>query len=301
MTEHLPALKARSRSAIVEGEFLLTNEDFHTIAGMLRADAGISLVEGKATLLYSRLAKRLRALGLTSFREYCDMLADPDCLEERRSMLTALTTNVTRFFREPHHFEHLRLNVLPPLLAAAAKGARVRIWSAACSNGQEPYSIALTILSLMPQAASLDVRVLATDIDPVMLREGLAGCYDDEIIAPVPASMRQRWFRPSSDGAKSWGAGDELRQMVSFRALNLVAATWPMRSRFDVIMCRNVLIYFAESTQSEVFQRFAPMIVPGGLLYIGHSERLSGPATAAFRNEGITGYRRLPDSMGARK
>ena len=131
---------------MVEGEFLLTKEDFARLSGMLLADAGITMAASKATLLYSRLAKRLRALGLTEFRQYCDLLTDPQQTEERGHMLAALTTNVTRFFREPHHFDHLRTQVLPPLLAAAQKGQRVRIWSAACSSGQEPYSIALTIL-----------------------------------------------------------------------------------------------------------------------------------------------------------
>ncbi len=295
---------AKAGSAIVEGEFLLTMEDFRSIAAMLRADAGIALSEGKATLLYSRLAKRLRALGLTSFSAYCRVLAAPGSADERRRMLTSLTTNVTRFFREPHHFEHLRLNVLPPLLDAAAKGGRVRLWSAACSTGQEPYSIALTILSLLPNAASLDVRVLATDIDPVVLEEARAGCYSDESLSPVPAALRQRWLRPLRDGASvqgapaMWQVGDEVAGLVSFRELNLVGGAWPMRNQFDVIMCRNVLIYFAEDTQAEVFQRFAPLVAPGGRLYIGHSERLSGPAATSFQSEGITTYRRLPIAGG---
>ena len=227
------------------------------------------------------------------------MLADPAHRDERGRMLTALTTNGTRFFREPHHFDHLRDKVLPPLLAAAAKGARVRIWSAACSNGQEPYSIALTILSCMPEAASLDIRVLATDIDQVVLEAARIGRYSDELVAPIPASLRQRWFRPSRDNTADWLVGDELRRLVGFRELNLVAGTWPMRGPFDVIMCRNVLIYFAEETQAAVFARFAPLLPPNGVLYIGHSERLSGRATSAFRSEGITTYRKLPTAAVA--
>ena len=285
------ALAARPRAsgaAIVQGEFLLTGDDFACLAGMLHADAGIALPPAKATLLYSRLAKRLRALGLADFQQYCALLADPQQRDERLRMLAALTTNVTRFFREPHHFDHLRTQVLPPLLAAAQKGGRVRIWSAACSSGQEPYSVALTILGLLPDAARHDVRVLATDIDPNMVAAGRAGRYDEEALSPVPAAMRQRWFRPCADGLE---AGDELRRLVGFRELNLVGE-WPMRGQFDAILCRNVVIYFAEDTQARVWSRFKPLLQPDGYLYIGHSERLGGPAAAAFESAGITTYRR---------
>jgi chemotaxis protein methyltransferase CheR len=174
----------------VDGEFPLRTEDFRAIAAMLHADAGIALPEAKATLVYSRLAKRLRALGLESFREYCALAAGPEGAEERRHMLTALTTNVTRFFREPHHFEHLRTVALPPLLEAARRGGRVRLWSAACSTGQEPFSIALTVLSAMPDAAGFDVKVLATDIDPVVLAEAREGRYADACVAAVPPALR---------------------------------------------------------------------------------------------------------------
>jgi chemotaxis protein methyltransferase CheR len=276
------------QAAMVEGEFLLTADDFACLAAMLLADAGIALAPAKATLMYSRLAKRLRALGLTDFRQYCTLLADPQEREERGRMLAALTTNVTRFFREPHHFDHLRTQILPPLLAAAQKGGKVRIWSAACSSGQEPYSIALTILGLLPDAGRYDVRVLATDIDPNMVAAGRAGRYGEEALSAVPAPIRQRWFRSCADGME---AGDDLRKLVGFRELNLIG-DWPMRGHFDAILCRNVVIYFAEDTQARIWSRFLPMLAPGGHLYIGHSERLSGPAAASFDTVGITTYRR---------
>jgi chemotaxis protein methyltransferase CheR len=283
------ASAARDRpGALVEGEFPLTAEDFARLAEMLLADAGIHLAPSKATLLYSRLAKRLRALGLADFGQYCDLLTDPAATEERGRMLAALTTNVTRFFREPHHFDHLRKAVLPPLLAAAQLGGRVRLWSAACSSGQEPYSVALTILDLLPDAGRYDVKVLATDIDPNMITTGKAGRYSDELLSPVPAAMRQRWFRPCPGGLE---AGPALRQLVSFRELNLIGA-WPMRGNFDAILCRNVVIYFAEDTQARIWSRFTPLLAPGGFLYIGHSERLSGPAAAQYESAGITIHRR---------
>ncbi len=271
---------------------VLRAQDFSQIAAILHADTGIHLPETKSSLVYSRLAKRLRALGLKSFREYCALVSASEGADERQQMIAALTTNVTRFFREPHHFEHLKTVMLPPLLATARRKGRVRIWSAGCSSGQEPYSIALTILSLLPDAAALDVRVLATDIDPNMIAAGRAGVYDDEALSAVPIDMRKRWFARLSDdgGAKKWGVNDELRQLVAFRELNLMGS-WPMRGPFHAIFCRNVVIYFDLETQSRIWSRFTPLIGPGGFLYIGHSERLTGPAFSAFASEGVTTYR----------
>ncbi|HEY4029995.1 MAG TPA: protein-glutamate O-methyltransferase [Caulobacteraceae bacterium] len=282
-----------SQRQIVEGEFLFTEEDFARIAKMLHDDAGIYLPEAKATLVYSRLAKRLRALGLQSFRDYCAMLAEGsgDSVGERQQMLAALTTNVTRFFREPHHFEHLKAKVLPPLLDAARRGGRVRLWSAACSTGPEPWSMALTVLSLAPDAAQLDLRILATDIDPNVVAEGKRGVYRNDAVEPIPNDLRTRWMqRVGQDGELAWSAGEEMRKLVSFRELNLIGS-WPMKGRFDVIFCRNVVIYFEEETQARVWSRFKPLLTREGRLYIGHSERLNGPAAAAFVSDGLTTYR----------
>ncbi|MEP9375048.1 protein-glutamate O-methyltransferase [Mesorhizobium sp. KR1-2] len=280
------------RASLVDGEFSLTGEDLRRIAAMLQADAGIHLSDSKAALVYSRLSKRLRALGLPSFAAYCALLAGPDGGAERRQMLAALTTNVTAFYREPHHFAHLGERVLPPLLAAARRGGRVRLWSAACSNGAEPYTIALTILGQMPDAAAHDIKVLATDIDPNMVAAGHAGVYGEPALRPVPAELRRRWFVPAraADGGKAWAVADELRQLVAFRELNLIG-DWPMSGRFQAIFCRNVVIYFEEATQARIWSRFVPLLAPGGQLYIGHSERVSGPAAASLQSDGITTYR----------
>jgi chemotaxis protein methyltransferase CheR len=280
---------------LTPGEFILSRGDFRQIAAMLHDDAGIHLPESKAALVYARLARRLRALGLASFRDYCALVAGAEGGDERQKMLAALTTNVTRFFREPHHFEHFEHVVLPPLLEAARRGGRVRFWSAACSSGQEPYSMAMTILSLMPDAARFDVKVLASDIDPNMVAEGEKGIYDDSLAQGVPATMRQRWFIPVDDGARNHcgrrvAVSDALRDLVVFRELNLFGA-WPMTGRFDAIFCRNVAIYFEEETQMQLWSRFIALLSPGGRLYIGHSERLTGAAAAAFESEGVTSYR----------
>jgi chemotaxis protein methyltransferase CheR len=281
------------------GEFVMTAADFQQIATMLHADAGIHLPESKATLVYSRLAKRLRVLGLKNFRDYCALISGHGGADERQQMLAALTTNVTRFFREPHHFEHLRKEVLPALVDVAKRGGRVRLWSAACSNGAEPYSIALVVLSVLPSILSYDVKILATDIDPNMIAEGSAGIYNDAALQPVPADLRLRYFTPSRDeDGKTWQAGEALRSLVSFRELNLIGQ-WPMRGAFDVIFCRNVVIYFEEATQAKLWSRFVPVLKPGGRLYIGHSERLSGAAASLFESEGITTYR-LKEGVRAR-
>jgi chemotaxis protein methyltransferase CheR len=295
-----PALaNAGKRTPLIGGEFPLTKEDFQQIAGIAQSDAGIDLCEAKASLVYSRLTKRLRLLRLESFQNYCALLSSERGGEERQHMVAALTTNVTRFFREQHHFEHLKAHVVEPLVATARAGGAVRIWSAACSSGEEPYSIALSILSAMPDAASLDVKVLATDIDPDVLRKGQAGIYGEAAMAPVPADKRQRWFTPQTDGegGKAWRAGAELRKLVTFRNLNLIGH-WPMRGPFHAIFCRNALIYFKEETQLEVWSRFVPLLAPAGRLYIGHSERLFGDVATMFVNEAITTYR-LREELGA--
>ncbi|CAN7541362.1 protein-glutamate O-methyltransferase [Phenylobacterium sp. LjRoot164] len=280
--------RARGGAAagLVEGEFLFTEDDFKKIANILHSHAGIALAEGKAALVYSRLAKRLRSLGMRSFREYCSLVEGQQGLDERQAMMAALTTNVTRYFREPHHFDHLRDVVMPKLAETARRGGRVRLWSAACSNGQEPYSMAITVLSALPEAANLDVKILATDIDPNMIAEGKAGVYREDAVTPVPLDLRRKWFKKSGSG---WEVADELRELVAFRELNLIG-DWPMKGKFDVIFCRNVVIYFDEPTQERIWSRFAPALVPGGTLYIGHSERVSGPAASQFETTGLTTY-----------
>ncbi len=167
----------------------------------------------------------------------------------------------------------------------------MRIWSAACSTGPEPYSIALTILSAMPDAAQYDIRVLATDIDPNVVAEGKRGIYRNDAVEPIPADLRTRWMqRVTHDGELAWSVGEEVRKLVSFRELNLIGQ-WPMKGPFDAIFCRNVVIYFEEETQSRVWGRFKPLLAPQGRLYIGHSERLSGPVAPLFVSDGLTTYR----------
>lgn len=286
--------------SIVAGEFPMTEADFLKIADMLYKDAGIHLSPSKTDLVYSRLSKRLRTLGIASFKDYCALVADSSNAGERMTMLASLTTNVTHFFREKHHFDHLREHLLPPLLQAARQGERVRLWSAGCSTGHEPYSMAMTLLAMMPNAASHDIRILATDIDPNVVATGRAGIYGASDLGGVPAEYRRRWFRPAPPIAGTGRGGtdemdfevvDAMRDLVVFRELNLIGQ-WPMKGRFDAIFCRNVTIYFDQQTRERVWKRFAERIQPGGYLYVGHSERLGGPATAVLTYESNTSYRK---------
>ncbi|THK38056.1 chemotaxis protein [Ensifer sp. MPMI2T] len=285
---------------LASGEYPLTRRDLGEIAAMIYADAGIYLNESKASLVYSRLSKHIRNLGLKGFRDYCQLVASPAGAAARRDMLSHLTTNFTRFFRENHHFEHLKTDVLPDLIARAKNGGRVRIWSAACSDGQEPYSIALTVLSLLPNAADYDFRILATDIDPKILALARAGAYDATALETIDPAMRKQWFSEVNVGGRvKWQIDDRVKRLITFNELNLMAQ-WPVKGPFDVIFCRNVVIYFDEPTQMKIWSRFAGVLNTNGYLYIGHSERVSGDAKSKFDNIGITTYRHTGKFHGVR-
>jgi chemotaxis protein methyltransferase CheR len=253
---------------------------------MLRGEAGIEMPASKEPLVYSRLAKRIRALGLSNFKQYIALVEDPSS-DERGHMLSALTTNVTRFWREPHHFEDLRRKVLPPLAERARAGGRVRIWSAGCSTGMEPYSIAMCVLEAMPDAPSRDVKILATDINTRVLAEGRAGRYPREALSDAPEALRSRWFEDAGGGKLQ--ASAPLRNLIAYRELNLMGE-WPMKGPFDVIFCRNVAIYFDEPTQCTIWERMERLLPTGGRLSIGHSERIGGPAANMLTSDGVTSY-----------
>lgn len=274
---------------LVNGEFPLARKTFETIAALVYQDARIHLTLDKASLVSSRLARRLRTLGFDDFVSYVAYATSGDGAAERKELLYALTTNVTRFFREPHHFDHLRSKVLPGLVERARRGGRVRLWSAACSSGQEAYSMAMTLREIEPKAASLNIRILATDIDLRVVETAREGLYAESLLADIPSALRTRNFAAASDG--EWRIADELRALISFRTLNL-NANWPMTGQFDVIFCRNVVIYFDEPTQQALWARFAAAMPNGGHLYIGHSERLSGSSITLFETTDVTTHRR---------
>jgi chemotaxis protein methyltransferase CheR len=282
----LPAAKESTAGEpqLVDGEYRFTARDFAAIRELLHADSGIHLPDSKATLVYSRLAKRLRKLGVASFADYCNLVARPEGAAERRQMLTALTTNVTRFYREPHHFDHLKQE-LARWAPAVRAGGRLRLWSAGCSTGQEPYSIAMTVLAALPDAARLDVRILATDIDPAVLETARAGRYSEAEIEPVPPEARRAFLNEEGGG---WTVSDALRELIVFNELNLMHPSWPIRGRFQAIFCRNVAIYFETAAQDRLWGRLTDALAADGRLYIGHSERV---AETRLVSDGLTVYR----------
>ncbi len=280
---------AQKQPAEDSREYEMTDADFRFIAKVLLDEAGISLADSKGPLVYSRLAKRLRKLGISSFKAYCAFLETEDGKEERQNLLSALTTNVTHFFREPHHFETLKNEILPPLMEQAREGRRVRLWSAGCSNGQEPYSIAMTLLSLMPDAANYDIKILATDIDSNVLSQARAGVYNDNVAEAIPAEHKRTFFKQDKS-TKTWQVAPQLRSIISFKELNLIRP-WPVKGPFDAIFCRNVVIYFEQTTQEPLWEKFASVLAPKAWMFIGHSERITGPAEKSFETVGVTTYR----------
>lgn len=253
-----------------DGDPQLSDKDFRFIAGLIHKHSGIVIRDGKRSLVYSRLRKRLRQLRMSSFREYCDFLS-ADQGEEIEHFINALTTNLTSFFRERHHFEFLERKLLPELLKQRAE-RRLRIWSAGSSTGEEAYSIAMTVARCIP--ADWDVKILATDIDSKVLETGAAGIYPFERIASLPKAEQKWGF------VKGRGEHEDMvrvraafRSMVSFRHLNLLAP-WPVKGPFDFVFCRNTVIYFDKPTQKVLFDRFANVIADAGHLFVGHSETL---------------------------
>jgi chemotaxis protein methyltransferase CheR len=259
---------------------------FAAISQLGHSEAGLMIPASKRALVQSRISRRLRALGLSDFREYLALVMSGTEAGERRHMVSALTTNVSSFFRESHHFETLA-KLAPGLIERARAGEKVRLWSAGCSTGQEPYSIAMTLLEADSRARGLDIRILASDIDPAVLSVARRGAYDESLMSGVPAASRSRHFQHRPD--RLFEASAALREMISFRELNLLGP-WPMAGRFDAIFCRNVVIYFDEATQAKLWPRFREALVEDGMLFVGHSERVPAPATIGFRASGVTTY-----------
>lgn len=271
------------------GDLVFTDRDFARIAAYAYREFGLSLQDSKKDLVYSRLVKRLRLLNLPDFASYCALLETPDGTSEHDHIVSALTTNVTHFFREGHHFDLLAEQVLKPRLPQVKAGQRMRIWSAGCSAGMEPYSIAMTVLDLLPDAGQLNIRILATDVDPVILARARIARFSAEETRPIPDRMKAQGIGPAEGGGLR--ILPRVSQLVHFAELNLMQ-DWPLRGPFDAIFCRNVAIYFDKPTQARLWQRFAGLLAPGGVLFIGHSERLSGPAESDFTSMGVTAYRR---------
>ncbi len=262
--------------------FEFTARDFARVRTLIYRQAGIALAESKQEMVYSRLARRLRAKGLNSFSEYLDRLEAGRDSEEWEAFTNALTTNLTAFFREEHHFpilaEHLR----------KLKGP-ASIWCSASSTGEEPYSLAMTACEVFGSLTP-PVTIVATDIDTNVLDTASAGVYPEERIGKMARDRVKRFFlRGVGERAGFVRVRPELRQLVTFKPLNLLANSWPVAGPFDAIFCRNVMIYFDKPTQGKILTRFVPLMKPDGLLFAGHSENFLY-ACDAFRLRGKTVY-----------
>ena len=258
----------------------ITLKEFNLLRALIVKETGICLADTKRLLVVSRLAKRLRALRFQTYSEYYQLLSKQDAGRvELRRLINCITTNKTSFFREPYHFEMLRYEVVPEIEQRAARvGERkIRIWSAGCSTGEEPYSIAFTLRQALGAAwPSWDVRILASDIDTDVLATAEEAVYPEESAASVPPELRQRFFMRGVGQSKGlFRIRPELRALVTFRRINFVDPVWPIRARFDAVFCRNVIIYFDKQMQRNLIERFAAHLKPHGYLFAGHSESLS--------------------------
>jgi chemotaxis protein methyltransferase CheR len=254
-------------------EFAFGSEDFEALRTLVKQLTGIHLSDQKRELVYGRLARRLRALRLKSFAEYRRLLAS-DGGRELAELCNAITTNLTAFFREPHHFEYLREHVLLPLASDPCSPRRLRIWSAGCSTGEEPYSIAMTILETLPDVRRWDIRILATDLDSDVLERGRRGSYAADRVRGLSPQRVARFFTQREERRElHYQALPEVASLITFKQLNLMHAL-PMGGPLDVVFCRNVVIYFDKDTQRDLFARIAHLQRPGDLLFLGHSESL---------------------------
>ena len=276
---------------MASAEFEFSDQDFQRIRQIINQVAGISLADGKRELVYSRLSRRLRQLGLRRFEEYCRLLETGGDSAELGEFVNALTTNLTAFFREPHHFEFLAEDLLPAFARERTFGnRRLRVWSAGCSTGEEPYSIAMVLRELLPEAG-WDVKILATDLDSNVLATAERGVYEWDRVKGLSEMRLRRWFlrgRGAQEGRVQ--VAPALRGMITFRRLNLMEE-WPMRGVFDIVFCRNVVIYFDKPTQRVLFERFADILIDRGHLFVGHSESLF-KVTERFASLGKTIYQR---------
>ncbi len=284
--------KKTAGKAFESQNYILMDSDFHFISQFVHDRVGIVLNAEKRTMVHTRLVRRLRALNLKTFKEYCDLLASDTKDHELPYLINAITTNLTRFFREQHHFDHLQNDVLVPFVrqmnASMSGHKHLRIWSAGCSTGEEPYSIAMTLCEAIPNIAQYDARILATDVDTNVIAHGKLGRYKEK--NEITHDLVKKYCHVYDD--QSIEMNESLKNLVHFKPLNLIS-DWPIQGKFHAIFCRNVVIYFDKKTQMILFDRMADAMVDGGWLYIGHSETLHQICDDRFRLIGRTIYQKV--------
>ncbi|MGY2053236.1 CheR family methyltransferase [Methylobacterium sp. JK268] len=273
----------------------LTDAQFRSIAQVVQTRVGIQLPQAKRIMLEGRLRKRLRALNMESYEEYCAYLFDEGRLtDEFVHLVDCVTTNKTDFFREPAHFDFLRDEAVPQLCARGGSAARrIKLWSAAASTGAEAYTAAMVLEDMVGRGAPFAYAILGTDVSTEVLATAEAGIYPAEMLAPVPPDFRRRYVLEARDPARrEMRIAPELRQRVRFQHLNLMSERYPVDGDVDIILCRNVLIYFDKPTQAAVLGRLAQHLSPGGYLIVGHSESMAGTALTGLRQVSSTIFRR---------
>ncbi len=271
----------------------LTDAHFEKISELVKRQCGINLHQGKKQLVKARLNKRLRTLNLHSFGQYLEMLERDRTGNELVTMLDSISTNLTSFFRESAHFDFLRQEALPEVLNKTGRRS-LRLWSAGCSSGEEPYTLAITLCEALPNAGSWDIKILASDLSTVVLQRAAQGIYPAERLKTVDGSLVRRYFDPvrrhDIDGP-AYQVKPSIRKLVTFARLNLMEK-WPMKGPFDIIFCRNVMIYFEKPIQEALVNRYYELLALGGYLFLGHSESLTG-TKHPFKYVRPTVYRRM--------
>ncbi len=271
----------------MDREFNFTKNDFNLIVKMIGGFSGINLSERKTDMVYSRLARRLRKLGFDNFKKYLEYVIENE--EEKVNFVNSLTTNLTHFFREKHHFDYLRQYYFPELFKKEQK--RIRIWSAGCSTGEEPYTLSMLWHEQPNKPIDVDFKILATDLDTNVLKSCEKGIYSAEKLKPVEKRYL-KWFKQTSNcRSDEWEVNPQLKECIFFKPLNLMNE-WPMRGPFDLIICRNVLIYFDKPTQQNLVERYSELLCSNGCLMLGHSENLSANKNT-FSSIGKTIFRKV--------
>lgn len=261
------------QAALHEREFVFSDNDFEKIRNFVKEETGITLSEAKKSMVYGRLSRRLRALDIESFKQYISLISESEN-EEKGNFVNAITTNLTSFFREEHHFDFLKQTIVPQVMSDNSRSKKIRIWSAGCSTGEEPYSIAIALHESIPDIDSWDIKILATDLDTNVLDHCRKGVYDIERISALSAQRKSTWFlKGKGPHAGSVKVDSRLQSLITFKQLNLMQG-WPMKGPFDFMFCRNVVIYFDKPTQKILFDRYANLVKDNGHLFLGHSESL---------------------------
>ncbi len=269
--------------------FAISDDEFNNFRSLIYKEAGINLSDLKRALVQSRLTKRIKILGVGTFGDYYRYLIS-NFDDEKIHFINAITTNKTDFFRENRHFEFMKETVLPKL-ESSGRGS-IRIWSAGCSTGEEPYSIAMTLREYFEKTKKPDMKILASDIDTQVLESGREGIYEYEKIRDIDISLLKKYFiRGSGNNEGLFKVKDSIKQMIVFRRLNLQDQNYPMKKKFDIIFCRNVIIYFDKDTQKKIFMKFHDHLKDDGFLFIGHSENIT-TFTDRFHLIGNTIYRK---------